>query len=670
MSNKILSLLLGGALLLLSACQSEKTSEPDYDIVIYGATSAGAMAAYSAKMMGKSVLLLESSTHIGGLTSGGLGYTDIGNKYAITGLARDFYRKVGEEYDEFESWIFEPKVASAVYDDYLAKAEVEVLLQKQLVSAEKEGAVIRSITVQDAETSEEMTVSGKQFIDATYEGDLLAKAGVSFTVGRESNETYGETYNGVQLLEKHQFPDGIDPYIVPGDSTSGLLWGISDAELAPRGSADDKVQAYNFRICLSSDPDNRIPITRPADYDSARYELLARLIATKPNATGLYTYLKFDRMPNNKTDINNNGAFSTDMIGMNYHYPEASYEERAEFYDELESYTKGLLYFLWHDERVPEELRQKLNEWGYPKDEYVDNGNWSPQIYVREGRRMIGEYVMTEHNCVGREVVDDPIALAAYTMDSHNCQRLVVDGMVKNEGDVQIGGFPPYPISYRSLTPKREECENLLVPVSLSASHIAFGSIRMEPVFMVLGQVTAVAASMAIDAGAKVQEIDVSALQQKLENDPLLDGTPADVLVDDANDQQVERVGDWNTDAPSVRSYGASTSEVERTDEHSFRFLLPVKQSGSYKAYYYCPVKRGQEAVYPESLSVHVQAGGNTTTQAIDYAENAGEWAYLGTYNFDADQPAYIELDGAASVGQTLLADAVLLVWEENSDGF
>jgi len=665
MSNKILSLLLGGALLLFSACQSEKTSESDYDIIIYGATSAGVMAAYSAKMMGKSVLLLESSAHIGGLTSGGLGYTDIGNKYAITGLARDFYRKVGEEYDEFESWIFEPKVASAVYDDYLAKADVEVLLQKQLVSAEKEGAVIKSITVQDAETGEEMTVSGKQFIDATYEGDLLAKAGVSFTVGRESNETYGETYNGVQLLEKHQFPDGIDPYVVPGDSTSGLLWGISDAELAPRGSADDKVQAYNFRICLSSDPDNRIPITRPADYDSTRYELLARLIATKPNATGLYTYLKFDLMPNNKTDINNNGAFSTDMIGMNYHYPEASYEERAEFYDELESYTKGLLYFLWHDERVPEELRTKLQEWGYPKDEYVDNGNWSPQIYVREGRRMIGEYVMTEHNCVGDEVVDDPIALAAYTMDSHNCQRLVVDGMVKNEGDVQIGGFPPYPISYRSLTPKREECENLLVPVSLSASHIAFGSIRMEPVFMVLGQVTAVAASMAIDAGAKVQEIDVSALQQKLENDPLLDGTPADVLVDDANDQQVERAGDWNTDAPSVRSYGASTSEVERTDEHSFRFLLPVKQSGSYKTYYYCPVKRGQEAVYPESLSVHVQAGGNRTTQTIDYAENAGEWAYLGTYDFDADQPAYIELDGAASVGETLLADAVLLVWEE-----
>src|SRR5690606_23293193 len=319
-------------------------------------------------------------------------------------------------------------------------------------------------------------------------GDLMARAGVSYRVGREDNSEYNETINGVQLMDGHQFPDGIDPYKTPGKPRSGLLWGISDEKLLPNGTGDKKVQAYNYRICLTSDPDHQISITRPEDYDPSRYELLLRLFEAFPHKRKLNDYFIWSHMPNRKTDINNRGPFSTDMIGMNYGYPDGSYEERERIIRDHTVYTKGLLYFFAHDPRAPQRLRDEMRQWGYPKDEYVEYGHWTPQLYIREARRMVGSYVMTQHNCQGREVVADGVGMAAYTMDSHNTQRIVVDGMVKNEGNVEIGGFGPYPISYRALTPKAEECRNLLVPVCLSATHIAFGSIRMEPVFMVLAQ--------------------------------------------------------------------------------------------------------------------------------------------------------------------------------------
>ncbi|RYY55089.1 MAG: FAD-dependent oxidoreductase, partial [Chitinophagaceae bacterium] len=469
------------------------------DLCIYAGNSAGVIAAYTAAKMGKKVLLVEPGKHLGGLSSGGLGYTDIGNKYAITGLSRDFYRRVGKHYGRFETWIFEPHVAEEVFREYIRLGNVQVLYDLELVSLVKQGPVIRSAAfgkTGDLSLKTTTSITAKQFIDCSYEGDLMAKAGVSYTVGREANSTYGETYNGVQLMDKHQFPDGIDPYKTPGDKNSGLVWGISDATVAAQGSGDKKVQAYNFRICLTDSAENMIPITQPADYDPARYELLLRYLAKKTPGD-LWGFLKFDLMPNHKTDINNNGPISTDMIGMNYEYPEAGPARRKEIVTNLENYTKGLLYFAGHDPRMPEHLRNQMLRWGYPKDEYTDNGGWSPQAYIRETRRMVGLYVMSQANCEGREVVEDEAGMAAYTMDSHNCQRIVVNGMVKNEGNVEIGGFGPYPISYRSLVPKKEECTNLLVPVCLSASHIAYGSIRMEPVFMVLAQSSAVAACLA-----------------------------------------------------------------------------------------------------------------------------------------------------------------------------
>jgi len=340
-------------------------------------------------------------------------------------------------------------------------------------------------------------------------------------IGRESNNQYHETYNGIQLRDKHQFPDGVDPYIIEGKPESGLLWGIQSSELNTRGTGDKKLQAYNFRLCLTDSMQNRIEITKPDHYDSSHYELLLRYIKIKNPKSLEDGVLNINLLPERKTDINNNGPFSTDMIGMNYDYPNGNSDTRKKIIQDHTDYDKGLLYFIGHDGRIPEHLRNEMLTWGYPKDEYMDNNHWSHQLYIRESRRMISGYVMTEGNCTGRLKVADGIGMAAYTMDSHNCQRVIVQEMVKNEGDVQVGGFPPYPVSYRSIVPKQNECTNLIVPVCLSASHIAYGSIRMEPVFMVLGQSSATAAVIAIDKQLPVQEVPVDKLQKELKENPL-----------------------------------------------------------------------------------------------------------------------------------------------------
>ena len=495
------------------------------DICIYGASSGGLIAAYTAARLGKKVILITPAAHPGGLSSGGLGNTDIGNKAAITGLAHDFYRRVGYHYGKSEQWIFEPHVAEDIFKAYIKKSGISVLYHQSIRSLHKKGTLIQELHTSSADSLADRSgfiIQSKEFIDCSYEGDLMALAGVTYTIGRENNQQYRETYNGVQVKNKHQFPDGLDPYINPGKPESGLLWGISAESLAPNGTGDKKLQAYNFRLCLTDSIPNRLEITRPEGYDSTHYLLLLRFIQIKKPKSLEDGLLNFNLMPGRKTDINNNGPFSTDMIGMNYKYAEADAGTRRKIVQAHKDYTKGLLYFLGHDERVPAVLRNEMLKWGYPKDEYVDNDHWSPQLYIRESRRMTGEYVMTEDNCLGKERVTDGIGQAAYTMDSHNCQRIVVNGMVKNEGDVQVGGFPPYPVSYRSITPKKSECTNLLVPVCLSASHIAYGSIRMEPVFMVLGQSAAIAAVMAIQNHIAVQLVSVRKLQTELIDNPLV----------------------------------------------------------------------------------------------------------------------------------------------------
>jgi hypothetical protein len=508
--KRVIVLVLG--LLLVQCAKQDDTIE--VDICVYGGTSSGVIAAYAARLQGKSVILIEPGKRLGGMSSGGLGQTDIGNKQAITGMARDFYKQIGKHYGKEEQWVFEPHVAEKVFLDHVKKAEIMVMYEHRLTSVTKEESNVSEIELEHSKGSEKnKIIRAKMFIDCSYEGDLMAKAGVSYTIGRESNEQYNETYNGVQLLDKHQFRDGVDPYVIPGKPESGLIWGVSSDALEATGRGDRKVQAYNFRLCLTNNPDNRIDITRPADYDSTKFELLLRQIKSYPPDSLNWQLLHIAPMPNQKTDINNCGGFSSDMIGMNYDYPDGDYATREKIFQEHLSYTKGWLYFLGHDPRMPVHLRNEMLQWGYPKDEYMDNDHFTPQLYIREARRMVSDYVMTQHHCQGREIAQDVAGMAAYTMDSHNIQRIVVNGMVKNEGDVQIGGFGPYPVSYRSIVPKKSECTNLIVPVCLSASHIAYGSIRMEPVFMVLGQSAATAACMAIDAGSSVQEIDVMKLR-------------------------------------------------------------------------------------------------------------------------------------------------------------
>jgi hypothetical protein len=525
---KLIALSFLALITVISASATGKNKNYTVDICVYGGTSGGVIAAYTAKKSGKTVLLIEPGIRIGGLSTGGLGRTDIGNKQAITGLSKEFYQRIGKEYGVSEQWLFEPSVALKVMNDYIKRGNIEVIYQSRLQKVKKKGNTIQSIVLKE-NNSPSFTVDAKQFIDCTYEGDLMAMAGVSYTVGREDNNQYGETLNGVHPAEYfkhsgvHQFPDGVSPYKIPGDPASGLVWGISKDELRATGSADKKVQAYNFRICLTDSAENKIPITRPADYDSTKYELLARLFVAQPKMRDIDQYFIWSLMPHRKTDINNRGGFSTDMIGMNYQYPEANYKKREKIFNDHLSYTKGLLYFYTTDPRVPENLRKFVSDWGYCKDEYKESGYFTPQLYIRESRRMLGEYIMTEKNCRGLEKINDQVGLGAYQMDSHNCQRIVVNGMVKNEGNVETGRISPYPISYRSLTPKRKECQNLLVPVCLSASHIAYGSIRMEPVFMVLGESAAIAASMAIDKKTAVQDVDVKSIQAILEKDPYVE---------------------------------------------------------------------------------------------------------------------------------------------------
>ncbi len=641
----------------------------DYDIIVYGGTAAGVIAACSAEREGKKVLLIEPGLHLGGLSSSGLGQTDIGNKHAVTGIAREFYRRLGDHYGKLEAWRFEPHVAEEIFQGFIEESNVVVLYDHRITGTDVRRKKIRSIHLERSSNPEEKkSYTGRFFIDCSYEGDLMAFAGVSYTVGRESNDQYGENYNGVQMRKTHQFPDGIDPYIVPGDSSSGLCWGIQERELQPRGTGDSLVQAYNYRLCLTRDTTNMIPFTMPPDYDPSTYELLRRVIQQREER-GLTQslrqfYLIISPMPNGKTDINNKGPMSTDAIGMNWDYPEADYKTRDSIALAVENYTKGLLYFLANDTGVTREIRKQMGEWGWAADEFVDNNYFPHQMYVREARRMIGEYIMTEHNCLGDSTVNDGIALAAYTMDSHNCQRIVVNGMVKNEGDVQIGDFPPYDISYRALVPKSEECKNLSVPVCLSASHIAFGSIRMEPVFMVLGQVCGLASSMAIDAKKNIQEVKVEKLVRRLQTDPLQNKTKPDILVDNSDLEEVDFEGDWTLKTTWMGQYKADHLIWMPEGEASFFTYTPdmPEEGGKYQAYLYVPKKgRRDEDIdqFATDVKIEVKTKNKTSVGRYNFEKHNYDWVDLGTFEFqDGDYVRIYAEENAYPV----TADALLLV--------
>lgn len=514
------------------------------DVIVYGGTSAAVTAAVQVKKMGKSVIIVSPDIHLGGLSSGGLGFTDTGNKEVIGGLSREFYQRLYNHYQKPEAWqwqkkeeygnkgqgtpaidgnnrtmwIFEPHAAEQVFEDFVKEYQLTVH-RNEWLDRSKKGVTKQGTNIRSFRTLSGNTYEGKMFIDVTYEGDLMAAAGVSYHVGREANSVYGEKWNGVQtevFQHGHHFKSKISPYKVPNDPNSGLLPEVSSAPPGEYGSGDDKIQAYCFRMCLSNSPDNRIPFEKPQGYDPARYELLARVFASGWRET----FDKYDPIPNRKTDTNNHGPFSTDYIGKNYDYPEASYERRKEIIKDHELYQKGLMYFLQNDPSIPADVHEKMQQWGLPKDEFKDNGGWPHQLYIREARRMVGEFVMKEADALGKTQVPNSVGMGSYSLDSHNIQRYVKeDGYVQNEGDIGVHPDKPYSIAYGSILPKAKECTNLLVPVCVSSSHIAFGSIRMEPVFMILGQSAATAAVLAINNKVTPQALPYATLRTELLKD-------------------------------------------------------------------------------------------------------------------------------------------------------
>ncbi len=489
-----------------------------FDVVVYGGTAGGVVTAVAAAREGLNVALLEPGKHLGGMVSGGLGWTDYGRKEVIGGYSLEFFERVGQKYGRPVEWHFEPHVAEAVFNDLVKEAGVHVFLEHRL--REKGGVRRSGGRVSDLVLENGSAFAGKIFADASYEGDLMAQAGVSFTWGREGMQEYGESLAGVrEHTPLHQFRAAVSPLDVGGK----LLPEIGPRSTDAVGAADKRVQAYNFRLCMTKTPANRVAWPKPAGYAPARYELLARYLPALETQLGrplaINDVMKADVVQNGKTDTNNNGAFSTDYIGGSYDYPTGTYAARERIRQAHVEYIQGFLFFLATDGRIPAALKAEMNEWGLCRDEFADANHWPYQLYIREARRMVGEYVMSQKDIQTELTKPDAIGMGSYNSDSHNVQRRpdAAGTAVENEGDMQVR-VEPYQIPYRLILPKRAEATNLLVPVCFSATHVAYSTLRMEPQYMIVGQAAGVAAKMAIAGNVAVQDVDATALAARLKS--------------------------------------------------------------------------------------------------------------------------------------------------------
>jgi FAD dependent oxidoreductase len=656
--------------ILQLALAADEPNTRSVDVAVYGGTASGVIAAVAAAREGKAVVLLEPGKHRGGMVSGGLGASDVGNPRAIGGYSREFFDRVHDYYvkkygaksqqvkDCGGGFRFEPHVAERIFVEMLQEGKVPVLFDQRLAKIVMEGKSIRSLTTQTG-----LKVSAKVFIDASYEGDLMARAKVSYTVGREGREKYDESIAGVQKFSPaHQWPVKLSP-IAAGKK---LLPLIQSEPPGPPGGGDRKTQAYNFRLCMTQDPGQRVPFPKPANYDPARYELLARYLEKRPDVK-VGQLINPVKVPNHKTDTNNNGPFSTDHIGANWDYPEADAATRAKIWQDHINYQQGFLYFLANDPRVPPALHKEMNTWGLAKGEFEDTGGWPHQLYVREARRMLGAFVMTQADIMERRTKDDSVGLGSYNTDSHHVQRVVgADGFVVNEGDFQVR-VSPYAIPYRSLIPKAGECTNLLVPVCMSASHVAYGTVRMEPVYMILGQASGVAAALAVDAKCDVQKVDVAKLQAKLTAQKAI-LSPKGLLsaargLDPAklggivvDDEQAEKTGTWvhSTSAGPFVGAGYLHDNHEEQGKRKVRFTPKLPQAGSYEVrLFYTPhSNRATNAL----VIVHHQGGQQMIR--INQRQAPGEKGFrLGEFRFTVgDTWVDIRNDGADGY---VIADAV-----------
>ena len=659
------------------------------DVVIYGGTAAAITAAVQAKRMGRSVVVVSPDKHLGGMTSGGLGWTDSGKKEVIGGLAKEFYQRVYQHYRQPSAWteqtrdeygkramgdpavaesdramyVFEPHVAEGLIERWVREHDIEVV-REALLDRSEQGVRLQGNRIDSIKDLDGRIYRGAMFIDATYEGDLVATAGVSTTFGREANSQYDEVYNGNQvgvLHHAHFFATPIDPYVVPGDPSSGLLPRIGNSPPGVRGEADHRIQAYCFRMCMTNDASNRLPFPKPEGYDASQYELALRVYQSGWDRLTK----KFDPLPNHKTDTNNHGPFSTDNIGMNHDYPEADYARRREIVAEHETYQKGLMWFIANDPRVPSQVREDIQDWGLAADEFTDNGGWPHQLYIREARRMVGQYVMTEHDCLDRRETPQSVGMGSYTLDSHNVRRYVTDmGHVQNEGDIGVKVPVPYEIAYGSLIPKASECTNLLVPVCVSSSHIAYGSIRMEPVFMILGQSAATAAVMAIENDQAVQDVPYERLRERLVADgqvlrwegprPTMATDLLGVVLDDV---QAEMAGGWTGSQGSKPFIGAGYHHNNEQSKSTAIFRPGLDQPGEFEVRVsYTPHPNRSHAV-----TYRIETMKGTVEKVIDQTKPAPlqhSMVTLGVHPLDSSTTVTIQGDDS---GYTIV-DAIQLL--------
>ena len=673
------------------------SDEGQYDVVVYGGTCAAVTCAVQVKKMGKSVVIVSPDKHLGGLSSGGLGATDSGNRAVVGGLSREFYHRLWQYYQRDEAWtfqpmprengipgqggrgidnqtetmwVFEPSVAEKTFDGFVEEYKIPLYRSERLdreKGVKKSGATIEAIT-----TLSNKTFRGKTFIDATYEGDLMAAAGVSYRTGREANSEYGETLDGIQVGRAiyHQFEGFVDPYVEKGKPESGLLPMVHEKINGNDGEGDSLIQSYNIRMCLTNDPKNMVKIEKPENYDSLDYEILIRSIEAGQNV-----FMTFSPMPNYKTDSNNNKAVSTDYIGGNYEYPDGTYEQREEIYEKHRLWQQGLLWTLQNDPRVPEDIRNSISKWGLAKDEFVDNGNWSPQLYVREARRMKSDFVISERHLRYLEDTDRSIGMGSYNMDSHNIQRYVATdkegrATVRNEGDVQVNPGAPYPIDYGGVIPKKDECDNLLVPVCVSCTHIAFGSIRMEPVFMVLGQSAGTAACLSQDAGVAPQDLDYKVLREQLLKDgqvleyevnrPSVSSKKLPGIVMDAKAAQVK--GAWATNNVTATFVDEDYLHDENVNKSSKSVSFPFKSLKPGK--YECRVSYSVNPNRATNVSVTAKSSKGAIQKAVNQKkapEIDGLFTKIGELEVGGDGELTITVDSEGSNGYVIV-DAAQLV--------
>lgn len=675
------------AVLFAISSAGSASEQINADVVVYGDASGGVAAAVQSARMGKSVVLVSQYGHLGGMTSSGLGWTDMGNAAILGGISREFYHRAYLHYQDDAAWdmqtmedfgnqgqggpafdddtqlasVFEPKVAEAIFEQLAAETGVHIVTGRLDFEngVVKNGSRIQSLQLEDGQV-----IIGSMFVDASYEGDLLAAAGVSFRRGRESNAEFSESGNGITGARGgNQLPDGIDPYVIPGDSQSGLLPGVNADMGGAVGDADHRIQAYCYRMVLTDIETNRVLIAQPAGYDEDLYEILFRAI----DAGQSTRFFKTNLMPNRKTDSNNASGISCDFIGMNYgsdwDWTTLSHGERETVAAQHRDWQLGLVWTLQNHSRVPQSIRDSLARWGLPADEFTDNGNWPYNIYVREGRRMVSDFVMTEDHCRRILAVDDPVGMGAYTMDSHNTQRFVSDGMVKNEGDIQMSlGGTPYPISYRALIPSTGECENLIVPWALSASHIAFGSIRMEPVFMVLGQSAGTACALAMDDGVVVQDLDYGRLSQQLLADGMIlavedpESELDDAVMVDSEDASAVLVGSWpsSTSIPGYNGTGYFHDENAEKGTKSVLLTPDLPEAGNYKVYLVWTSNNNRALNVPVTVSYQ----GGSTNLTVNQKLNGGEWVLLGMWPFSEGTAGTLLMETGGTDGYVIVDSA------------